>query len=174
MTNPSRTGPASIGDAFRLGRQARLDRVWQGLFGSPDLGPVDFGTLRRRRSPNDALACPHGFCPGAEPDFVPPVFPVPGERLRVIVADIALSEPNMALVHSDPAQDRYLVRTRLMRFPDTIVVQIIEIGKDRSTLAAYSRSQIGRSDLGVNRRRLERWIARIGTLAAQERTRSSP
>ncbi|MDF2690080.1 MAG: hypothetical protein K0Q80_3046, partial [Microvirga sp.] len=57
-----------------------------------------------------------------------------------------------------------LVRTRFMRFPDTVVVQVFDRGEDASTLALYSRSQVGRSDFGVNRRRIERWVARIGTL----------
>jgi uncharacterized protein (DUF1499 family) len=48
-----------------------------------------------------------------------------------------------------------------MRFPDTINVLIIPISADASTLALYSRSQIGYSDWGVNRKRLERWLERI-------------
>jgi uncharacterized protein (DUF1499 family) len=54
----------------------------------------------------------------------------------------------------------------MMRFPDTIDVLIIGCGEGRSTLALYSRSQIGRSDLGINRARLERWLRRIGEKAA--------
>jgi uncharacterized protein (DUF1499 family) len=82
--------------------------------------------------------------------------------------EVTAQEPNTALVHSDAEQDRYLVRTRLMRFPDTIVVKVIELDQDHSTLALYSRSQIGRSDFGVNRKRLKRWIERIGARAARE------
>jgi uncharacterized protein (DUF1499 family) len=54
-----------------------------------------------------------------------------------------------------------------MRYPDTVVAQVMEKDQGHSTLALYSRSQIGRSDFGVNRRRLERWVERIGTLAAR-------
>ena len=71
-------------------------------------------------------------------------------------------------MQSGPEQDRYLARTRLMRYPDTIVAEVIEQGPNLSTLALYSRSQIGRSDFGVNRRRIERWVERIGALAARE------
>src|ERR1019366_8498188 len=37
------------------------ERFWR-LFGEPDLGPVSFERLERRSTPNDALACPPGFC----------------------------------------------------------------------------------------------------------------
>ncbi len=148
--------------------EACLDRIWQAAFGPPDLGAVDFRTLERRRSPNDALVCPRGFCPAAKADVEPPVFPVPAARLRALVSEAALVDPNTALVESAAGQDRYVVRTRLMRYPDTVVAQVLEQGEDRSTLALYSRSQIGRSDFGVNRRRLERWVRRISALAAKE------
>jgi uncharacterized protein (DUF1499 family) len=145
-----------------------MARLWQTMFGSPDLGAVDFTTLERRRTPNDSLVCPAAFCPRAKPDFEPPVYPVPALRLRSIAAQAIAREPDAALVHSDPNQDRYLVRTRLLRFPDTVNLLVIDLGGGRSTLALYSRSQIGRSDLGTNRRRLERWVERISRSVAAE------
>lgn len=148
--------------------------MWQGVFGSPDLGPVDFKTLKRRRSPNDALACPRDFCPEHRVDFEPPVWEIPAARLRGLIAEAAAAEPGTVLVDRGEEQDRFVVRTPLMRFPDTVVAQAIPCGDSRSTLALYSRSQIGRSDLGVNKRRLERWVERIGTLAPQERSHNSP
>lgn len=162
-------GLVSVGLGYGLWRgwETGLERTWQSLFGSPDLGSVDFATLKRRSTPNDALICPRDICREASPDSEPPVFPVPGGRLRSLVSEAALAEPGTTLLDRGPEQDRYLVRTRLMRFPDTVVVQVFEWGQDGSTLALYSRSQMGRSDFGVNRRRIERWVARIGTLAAR-------
>ncbi len=168
MISKPRMVKSGPGRSLWRGWESGLDRVWQSLFGSPDLGAVDFRTLKRRTTPNDALACPQGFCPEAQADFEPPVFSLPAERLRALVPDMARSEPNTMLVHSGPDQDRYLVRTRMMRFPDTVVVHVMELEENRSTLALYSRSQIGRSDFGVNKRRLERWIKRISTRVAQE------
>lgn len=162
-------GLVSVGLGYGLWRgwETGLERTWQGLLGSPDLGSVDFATLRRRTTPNDALICPRDICPEVRPDAEPPVFDVPGARLRSLVSEVALGEPGTSLIDKGPQQDRYLVRTRFMRFPDTVVVQVFDRGQDASTLALYSRSQIGRSDFGVNRRRLERWVARIGMLAAR-------
>jgi uncharacterized protein (DUF1499 family) len=45
---------------------------------------------------------------------------------------------------------------------------IVARGENRSTVALYSRSQIGYWDHGVNRARLERWLERIGLLVAEE------
>lgn len=145
-----------------------MARLWQTMFGSPDLGAVDFATLERRRTPNDSLACPADFCPRAKPDLEPPVYSVSAERLRSIAAEALAREPDTALLHSDPNQDRYLVRTRLLRFPDTVNLSVIDLGEGRSTLALYSRSQIGRSDLGANQRRLRRWVDRISRSVAAE------
>jgi uncharacterized protein (DUF1499 family) len=135
--------------------------IWS-LFGPPDLGPVAFETLERRPTPNDALACPPHFCK-ATSDLVPPLFAVDAGGLRTAMAKVIASEPRITLVHSDgPARtERYVQRSALMGFPDTVVVRYIEQSQGRSTLAMYSRSQLGRSDLGVNKARLERWLAKL-------------
>jgi len=52
-------------------------------------------------------------------------------------------------------------RSALFRFPDTVSIEVIPLGDSRSTLAIYSRSTYGYSDLGVNRKRIERWLARL-------------
>ena len=163
-------GLLSVGLGYGLWRgwEIGLERTWQTVFGSPDLGPVDFTTLERRTTPNDALVCPRAFCPQAAPDLEPPVFPLPASRLRALVSQVALSEPGTTLLDGGPEQDRFLVRTRLMRYPDTVVAQVIERDGNRSTLALYSRSQIGSSDFGVNKRRLTRWVEGIEALAARE------
>ncbi len=144
-----------------------IEDVYAKVFGPPVLGFVDFATLVRRASPNDALACPPDVCLKARIDLVPPDYPVPAERLRAIVAEVVQGEPRTmsTWANSFPdevAQDRYGVRSRIFRFPDTVNVEVVARGANRSTLALYSRSQIGTWDFGVNRARLERWLQRIG------------
>jgi len=56
---------------------------------------------------------------------------------------------------------RYIQRSARLDFPDTIVVRYLERPSGRSTVAFHSRSQIGRSDLGANKARIERWLARL-------------
>jgi uncharacterized protein (DUF1499 family) len=46
-------------------------------------------------------------------------------------------------------------------FVDRISCRAVPDGCDRSTLFAYSRSETGYWDLGVNRRRLRSWLAAL-------------
>lgn len=140
-----------------------IAHFWDRFVGPPDLGPVVFARITRSPTANDALICPTGECGSAPVDATPPVFAVPVARLRDEVRVIEVNDPDVfPLARNEaPLQDRYLARTRLMRFPDTINVRFIDLGEGRSTLALYSRSQIGRSDFGVNRARLDAWIAEL-------------
>lgn len=136
-------------------------RIWA-LAGPADLGPVAFETLQRRQSPNDALACPPETCI-AKSDLTPPVFPLSVDLLRETFAKVIASEPRIERVAIDEAAltERYIQRTRLMGFPDTVVVRFLDLGNGRSTIALYSRSQLGKGDLGVNRARIERWLDKL-------------
>lgn len=139
-----------------------LDSLW----GDPDLGPIAFETLRRRNSPNDALACVPDLCP-AKADIVSPIFEGPPRALRRTMREALASERGLTLVHADdPAlTDRYVQRTALLGFPDTIVVRFVARPRDRSTVLIYSRSKLGWSDLGANRARVGRWLSRLGERA---------
>jgi uncharacterized protein (DUF1499 family) len=136
-------------------------RIWS-VFGPADLGPVTFETLERRTSPNEALACPNGLCK-ARGDVVPPVFALDAVGLRAAMAKVLATEPKLTRIATDAvsATERYIQRSALLEFPDTIVVRYIEIGNGRSTLAIYSRSQLGHSDMGVNKARIERWLTKL-------------
>jgi hypothetical protein len=147
-----------------------LARLYEIVFGAPDLGPTDFASLTRRKRPNDALACRPEDCPNAEPDFVPPVYPFPEEELRRRLTMLALAEPDTSPVyrHEHPGlatKDRYVQRSRLMRYPDTIEVLFVPLTETTSTLAIYSRAQIGIRDFGVNLERIKRWTdpGRLGS-----------
>src|SRR5262249_10225453 len=132
------------------------------FFGQPDLGPVTFETLTRQPSRNDALACPPGLCT-AQADIVPPVFNVSARDLRLAFGRMLQNEPLVQLADADDLvpSERYVQRTPLLRFPDTIDVRFIDLPEGRSTIALYSRSQVGSADMGVNRARIERWLAAL-------------
>jgi uncharacterized protein (DUF1499 family) len=141
------------------------ERVWEWI-GPADLGPVAFETLQRRATPNDALACPANVCK-ATSDLAPPEYAVTATDLRLAFAQVISSEPRVTAVATDDATltDRYIQRSALMRYPDTIVVKFFDLPEGRSTLVLYSRSQLGQGDMGVNRARIERWLAKIGEVA---------
>ena len=152
---------AIVGTFFIVGP----DRIWA-LVGPPDLGPVVFETLERRTTPNDALACPPDICK-ARSDLVPPEYAVNARDLRAAFAKVLAAAPRLLAVATDDATltDRYVQRSRLMRYPDTIVVRFLDRPQGRSTIALYSRSQLGRGDMSVNRTRLERWLQQLETYA---------
>jgi len=138
-----------------------LERVWT-LFGPADQGPIAFETLTRRAHPTDALAAPPGF--GSAPaDMETPRFPVAPERLAALLVAALGAEPDLTRVDDggDPFHLRFVQRSRVMRFPDTIDLRVMPAEGGRSSLAIYSRSQLGQADFGVNRARVERWLAAI-------------
>lgn len=161
----------ALADRFRGEAQPHrlLDVLWTRLAGASRRQPVDFARLERRRLRNDALACPLAHCPRARPDFDPPTYPLSPERLRGIVAAVAREEEGAEPLSGPSAagQDRYVVRSRVLRFPDLVDVRAIPMAGDRSTIALYSRSVVGLGDFGVNRRRVRRWLAQIEALARQ-------
>lgn len=142
------------------------ERIWS-VFGPADLGPVDFAKLERRSSPNDALACPEGVCGSARADVVPPVFAVDARALQAAMERVLATETRLVRVAADAAAGtaRYVQRTPLLGFPDTIDLRFLDLPGGRSSLAIYSRSKLGHGDLGANRARLERWLARLAAAA---------
>jgi hypothetical protein len=134
---------------------AAREHVWAWLAGPADQGAVDFATLTRSGKRNDYLLCPPGFCANA--DAQAPVFAASGETLLkatlALVAEDVVGEEGFAF--------RYVARTKLMRFPDTVSIRILPLGETQATLAIYSRSLIGYSDMGANRARVEALIGQL-------------
>jgi hypothetical protein len=134
---------------------AAREQIWVLLAGPADQGAVDFAQLTRSGKPNDYLLCPPDLC--AKADAQAPVFAASGETLLkatlALVAEDVVGEEGFAF--------RYVARTKLMRFPDTVSIRIFPLGETQATLAIYSRSLIGHSDLGANRARVEALIARL-------------
>jgi uncharacterized protein (DUF1499 family) len=149
--------------ALTTREESVLAHLWEMTVGPPDLGAVDFETFTRSAKPNNALACPPDLCRNAKLDFTLPIYQMSDDDLRAAFMKKVLAEPDVTLVYRStqagrPVQDRYIQRTRLMRFPDTIDVRFIALGNDTATMAIYSRSQIGHSDFGVNAARIKRWV----------------
>lgn len=128
--------------------------------GRLDIGAIDWGRLKRRATPNDALVCTSALCPNAAPDEEPKTYSMAPAELLARVKTIARAQPNTTELSGEPGRDRtarFIQYTRTMRFPDTIDVEVFPAGAG-STLAIYSRSLLGRKDFGVNRARVRRWL----------------
>ena len=142
------------------------EESWEVLFGPPDLGPVEFATLQKTSRPNQALLCPVDVCKAEMPDVIPPIYAVSVDKLRDAFRQIIDQEPHSEQVAADAGRrtERYVIRTNLMRFPDTVRVKFIDLGNNTSTLAIYSQAQIGYSDRGVNKARVQRWLDALDAL----------
>jgi uncharacterized protein (DUF1499 family) len=124
---------------------------------------ITFKSLKRSPKPNTCLAAPADYCLAAEADFAPPVFPTSADALYQRLQDVISQQKRTTIVKADPAthQVRYIAKTPLIGFKDDIDIEVIPVDENNTTLAIYSRSRVGYSDLGANRKRVEELIAQL-------------
>jgi uncharacterized protein (DUF1499 family) len=141
--------------------------IWEGttlesMLYVGDVPVIDFATVQRGPDPNQYLLCPKGMCT-AETDGEAPVFDVPVEQLRVAWDEMLAEQPRLEVLRRDVTNTQidYVQRTRLLRFPDLVTVRFVPVDDTHSTLAIFSRSVWGKGDMGVNRKRVEEWLARL-------------
>lgn len=141
---------------FAYGRE----KTWVLFLGKADMGAVNFETFTPSKKPNHALFCPEGYCENATKNNVSPIFEMSTNALKEKLFAIIEAEDNIDKVASDDEklEYRFVQYTPLMRYPDTIRVKLIGLDDEKSTLAIFSESQIGRSDLGVNSKRINKWL----------------
>jgi len=122
---------------------------------------LDFSAIERSGKPNDYLVCPAGVCSSAA-DEISPVFGVSVSRLREEWFSLVSRQPRTERISPlIDSQYDYVQRSRWFGFPDTITVRFYPHGPKHSTLAIYSRSHFGYWDMGVNRRRIQQWLAEL-------------
>ncbi len=150
-----------------------------GAHGLPPPVLRDFTHLVRPASPNTALAAPAGFVP--VPDVITPVYPVPQAVLFAALRRLAGGQERTFLAASFPAQGQidWVVRSAVWNFPDLVTAQVLpdgarSRGSTSSRLILYSRSVYGYGDFGVNRRRLQTWLAALQAVLAASKPPASP
>ncbi len=124
-----------------------------------ETAPQDLRQVQRADSPNDALACPLRTC-NAAADIESPVFAVAPEALMQALRQAIEAEPRTELAAEAAALNQavFVQRSAIFRFPDTVWVQSVALS-DGASIIIYSRSNYGYGDFGVNRERVERWLA---------------
>ncbi len=120
---------------------------------------INFKTLQPPKTPNYFLACPENYC-ATKPDRITHAYAVNSVTLQTTWSELVLRQPRTKVLREDLANQQidYQQRSRFFRFPDFITVQFISLSPHSSTLAIFSRSKYGHSDLGVNRQRIETWL----------------
>ena len=127
---------------------------------------LDFKTLTRPSSPNTYLIAPAGLCDMAEPDDQPPALNKSARGLFSTLSDIIASERRWTDVEADAEQLRlkFVAKTPLLGFKDDIDIMVSEpdeaasTDSNAATLAIYSRSRVGYSDMGANRKRVNKLL----------------
>lgn len=112
-------------------------------------------------------ATPNAYRVGADTpdgppvDRVAPVYMLPAAELARVLDDLIMGEPRSErLARSENGLwTTYVVRSRVMGFPDYASVRVTGLDEGTSTLAIFSRSRFGSSDLGVNKARVINWLA---------------
>ncbi|WP_047029079.1 DUF1499 domain-containing protein [Hoeflea sp. IMCC20628] len=136
------------------------ERSWEMIAGPADGGQHDFTDGKRSPTANDALACSPGLC--TEPDFtIAPVNEAPADVIEQLSQRLAATDPRSRRVDdgTNPAKARFVTYSALMRFPDVIHLEAVTMADGRTGVMAYSRAQLGKSDFGKNRARLEALFA---------------
>ncbi len=129
----------------------------------PDI--IDFKTLERPGSPNTALLAPAGYAASAEPDGAAPIYDVPPGELYLRALRLIGERREWKLGTQDASNMRlnFVATSALMRFKDDVDIVVLPVAgqPEKSTFAGYSRSRIGYSDLGANRKRLDAFSAAL-------------
>ncbi len=129
-------------------------------FHEPRTPRIDFATLRLAATPNQYLVCPAALCAQAAAHATAPVYAVRPAQLSRAFQRLLQTQPRILLVRQSP--DRLAMtliqRSALMAYPDIIDVVFVA-AEGGASVAIYSRSVYGISDLGVNEKRVRAWLA---------------
>ena len=135
----------------------------RGVDDDPARWHVDPRAAQRTGKPNDYLVAPEGTT-AAAPDRIARTHPVPPHELLSRFDAVAREAERTDSIGGsvDARRITYVQRSRHFGFPDYITVEAVEV-PGGSALIVWSRSRFGHGDFGVNRARVEAWLAKIGS-----------
>ena len=124
---------------------------------------IDFAAIELPTSPNTYLVCFEEACPTAAAHRPSPIFEAPAPQVKDAWFTVMDAQKRLRLTDEDPAalQYEFVQRSAIFRFPDTITVKFVPLDDAQSTVLVYSRSKYGHSDLGVNKKRVDAWLAAV-------------
>lgn len=129
----------------------------------------DMRKIERPSSPNNAVAGPAGSGRQAV-DLVTQPYAMAPEALYPIVKAAIAGMANTYLLgeYADRTQMHFVVRSKVLNFPDVVSIQIETGGREgESLITLYSRSIYGYYDFGANKARLLPLLARIDQAVTQ-------
>lgn len=121
---------------------------------------VDPLTAPTPSTPNSYRVAPAGETIDRNEDA--PTFSVSSDELARAFDAVALGDDRVEVLAGSASEGfvTYVQRSAFFAFPDYVSVRFIET-ETGSTLALFSRSRFGQSDLGVNKKRVTRWLDQL-------------
>ena len=115
---------------------------------------IDFKNFDAPKLSNAVLACPRGWCGGAE-SIQTVTYDISKESLFLAAKGVVRALPRVTFLHSDESRLQIVAvqRSKLIGFPDTFWLQVVDV-KDRVSSIIFSRSNYGSWDAGVNLKRV--------------------
>lgn len=94
-------------------------------------------------------------------DGQPPTFTASASAVGAAFDAVAKADARVEVLAGSAADGfvTYMQRSAIFGFPDFISVRFIDLPAGGSTLAIYSRARDGQGDMGVNEKRVKRWVA---------------
>lgn len=131
---------------------------------------LNFENFRRSQKPNNYLVAPDGLCRKSSPDIKSPVIKKSPEALFRRLVGLFEGTGGWKSLDYDENNHKISVVavTSFLRFKDDVDIRVLPIdglpeGQIGSHIAIYSRSRIGYSDFGANKKRVEALLARFPT-----------
>ncbi len=119
--------------------------------------------IQRSPKPNSAFFAPNGVETLAQVDVRLEDFELSADKLFSYAVDVFGGQKNTRITNRDEAVKRasFVCTTPLLRFKDDVDLEAVNTGDGRSGLILFSRSRVGYSDLGTNRKRLAHWVEQL-------------
>ena len=126
----------------------------------PALWHIDPTSVQKAPKGNDFVLRPFGAAPDGA-DGIAALYQGDAATLALHLYQTAMAEPHTTMLDGNVTTGFFTVvqRSKWMGFPDVISVRTSDAGPGRASLAIWSRSRYGAYDWGVNRARVERWLA---------------
>ncbi|MGB8815112.1 MAG: DUF1499 domain-containing protein [Paracoccaceae bacterium] len=119
----------------------------------PVVWHVDPTAIMQPQTRNHWLVAASGDAPVLHVDLPPDVA---AQKLWTI----ALAFPGTSVLAGEGTFVTYITRSRLMGYPDLTSVKVTA-AQGGADVAIFARSRFGSSDFGVNRARVEAWVAQL-------------
>ncbi|WP_298357188.1 DUF1499 domain-containing protein [uncultured Litoreibacter sp.] len=125
--------------------------------------PLDTASLHIDPETAERPGVPGHVLLRAGADIEPPVYEMDASALALRVEAVILSTPRTEKLAGELADGyaSYVTRSALWGFPDIASVKVVEAGEGKSSLIVLSRLRYGQMDMGVNRARVEDWLAQL-------------